>query len=76
MLLCFFVIIIILINFEFNDEKSYHFRWNFTPSTDRHLRFSKRSFKATYGGGEFNVAVSLANYGMTADYVTKILIMN
>jgi 2-dehydro-3-deoxygluconokinase len=23
-------------------------------------------------GGEFNVAVSLANYGMTADYVTKI----
>ncbi|MCG9791793.1 sugar kinase [Flavobacterium algicola] len=42
-------------------------------STDRHLRFSQaESFKATYGGGEFNVAVSLANYGMTADYVTKI----
>ncbi|AWG20672.1 2-dehydro-3-deoxygluconokinase [Flavobacterium faecale] len=42
-------------------------------STDRHLRFSQaESFKATYGGGEFNVAVSLANYGMTAEYVTKI----
>lgn len=42
-------------------------------STDRHLRFSQaESFKATYGGGEFNVAVSLANYGMKADYVTKI----
>ncbi|MCW2120364.1 sugar kinase [Flavobacterium sp. 7A] len=42
-------------------------------STDRHLRFSQaESFKATYGGGEFNVAVSLANYGITAEYVTKI----
>lgn len=42
-------------------------------STERHLRFSQaESFKATYGGGEFNVAVSLVNYGMNAEYVTKI----
>jgi 2-dehydro-3-deoxygluconokinase len=42
-------------------------------STERHLRFSQaESFKATYGGGEFNVAVSLANYGMEAEFVTKI----
>ncbi|KVV14987.1 sugar kinase [Flavobacterium sp. TAB 87] len=42
-------------------------------STERHLRFSQAdSFKATYGGGEFNVAVSLANYGMNTEYVTRI----
>ncbi|MDQ5928365.1 MAG: 2-dehydro-3-deoxygluconokinase [Bacteroidota bacterium] len=42
-------------------------------STERHLRFSQaESFKATYGGGEFNVAVSLVNYGMNAEFVTKI----
>lgn len=29
-------------------------------------------FGATFGGGEANVAVSLANYGMDASYVTKI----
>jgi len=31
-----------------------------------------RSFGATYGGGEANVAVSLANYGMDAAFVTKL----
>jgi 2-dehydro-3-deoxygluconokinase len=42
-------------------------------STERHLRFSQsESYKATYGGGEFNVAVSLANYGMTAEFVTRL----
>lgn len=42
-------------------------------STERHLRFSQsRSFEATYGGGEFNVAVSLANYGMSAEFVTRV----
>ena len=30
------------------------------------------TFGATYGGGEANVAVSLANYGMDASYVTKL----
>ena len=30
------------------------------------------SFEATYGGGEANVAVSLANYGMDAAFVTKL----
>ena len=42
-------------------------------STERHLRFSQaRTFQATYGGGEFNVAVSLANYGVNAEFVTRI----
>ena len=42
-------------------------------STERHLRFSQaRTFQATYGGGEFNVAVSLANYGVSAEFVTRI----
>jgi len=31
-----------------------------------------RTFGATYGGGEANVAVSLANYGMDAAFVTKL----
>ena len=30
------------------------------------------TFGATYGGGEANVAVSLANYGIEASYVTKL----
>ena len=30
------------------------------------------SFGATYGGGEANVAVSLANYGFDAKFVTKL----
>ncbi len=30
------------------------------------------SYGATYGGGEANVAVSLANYGMDASFVTKL----
>ncbi len=30
------------------------------------------SFGATYGGGEANVAVSLANYGLEATFVTKL----
>ena len=70
-----FVINCFLINFEFNKMKKVITFGEILLrlSTDRHLRFSQaESFKATYGGGEFNVAVSLANYGMTADYVTKI----
>ncbi len=30
------------------------------------------SFDVIYGGGEANVAVSLANYGMQADFVSKL----
>ena len=30
------------------------------------------TFGATYGGGEANVAVSLANYGFDAAFVTKL----
>ena len=37
------------------------------------LRFSQtNSFDAIYGGGESNVAVSLANYGIPVDFVTRI----
>ncbi|MCD2258123.1 sugar kinase [Psychroserpens luteolus] len=42
-------------------------------STERFLRFSQaKSFNATYGGGEFNVAVSLANFGIPSEFVTKL----
>lgn len=42
-------------------------------STERHLRFSQaNTFTATYGGGEFNVAVSLANYGVRTEFVTRL----
>jgi 2-dehydro-3-deoxygluconokinase len=37
------------------------------------LRFGQaRSFDVTYGGGEANVAVSLANFGVPVDYVTRL----
>jgi 2-dehydro-3-deoxygluconokinase len=37
------------------------------------LRFGQtRSFDVIYGGGEANVAVSLANFGMPVDYVTRL----
>ena len=37
------------------------------------LRFSQtNSFDAVYGGGESNVAVSLANYGVSVDFVTRL----
>ena len=42
-------------------------------ATTEHLRFRQaRSFNATFGGGEANVAVSLANYGIDVDYVTRL----
>ncbi len=42
-------------------------------STPGYLRFSQaRSFDATFGGGEANVAVSLAGYGMDASFVTRL----
>lgn len=38
-----------------------------------HLRFSQtNTFDVIYGGGESNVAVSLANYGIPVDFVTRI----
>lgn len=37
------------------------------------LRFSQsNSFDAVYGGGESNVAVSLANYGIPTEFVTRL----
>src|SRR5690554_2550503 len=38
-----------------------------------YLRFCQADkFNATYGGGEANVAVSLANYGVDAAFVSKV----
>ena len=38
-----------------------------------YLRFEQvQAFEAVYGGGEANVAVSLANYGLDAKFVTKV----
>ena len=40
---------------------------------EANLRFVQAgSFEASYAGGEANVAVSLANYGLDAAYVTKV----
>ncbi|MGD9049875.1 MAG: sugar kinase [Anaerolineae bacterium] len=42
-------------------------------SPPSHLRFGQaRSFDLIYGGGEANVAVSLANMGVPVDYVTRL----
>ncbi len=42
-------------------------------STPGYLRFSQaKQYDATFGGGEANVAVSLANYGMDAKSVTRL----
>ena len=41
-------------------------------ATPGYLRFSQTdSFTATFGGGEANVAVSLANYGVDVEFVTR-----
>jgi 2-dehydro-3-deoxygluconokinase len=42
-------------------------------SAPNHLRFSQSdSFDVIYGGGEANVAVSLANYGFDARFVSRV----
>ena len=42
-------------------------------STPGFLRFSQvHQLDATFGGGEANVAVSLANYGIDAEFVTRV----
>ena len=42
-------------------------------SPPNYLRFVQTdSFEAVFGGGEANVAVSLANYGLDSYYVTKL----
>src|SRR5574344_1696001 len=42
-------------------------------ATPGYERFSQASeFTATFGGGEANVAVSLANYGLDASFVTRL----
>ncbi|MCX7714578.1 MAG: sugar kinase [Clostridia bacterium] len=41
-----------------------------TPNFQRYIQ--AQSFEATFGGGEANVAVSAANYGLDAYFVTKL----
>ena len=42
-------------------------------ATPDYLRFSQaKELIATFGGGEANVAVSLANYGIETDFVTRL----
>lgn len=42
-------------------------------STESFNRFSQTNkFEANYGGGEFNVAVSLVNFGLQSEFVTKL----
>jgi len=42
-------------------------------ATPGYLRFSQaKEFTATFGGGEANVAVSLANYGLDTEFVTRL----
>jgi 2-dehydro-3-deoxygluconokinase len=42
-------------------------------ATPEHQRFSQiTSFCASFGGGEANVAVSLANYGLQTEFVTRL----
>jgi len=42
-------------------------------ATPQHQRFSQvTSFCSSFGGGEANVAVSLANYGLQTDFVTRL----
>lgn len=42
-------------------------------STPGYLRFSQaKQYDATFGGGEANVAVSLANYGIDVKFVTRL----
>lgn len=42
-------------------------------ATPEHQRFSQAtSLGATFGGGEANVAVSLANFGLEAEFVTRL----
>ncbi|MGD9931479.1 MAG: PfkB family carbohydrate kinase [Mangrovibacterium sp.] len=42
-------------------------------ATPGYLRFAQTdTFTATYGGGEANVAVSLANYGIDVEFVTRL----
>ena len=41
-----------------------------TPNNEKYIRADE--FDINYGGGEANVAVSLANYGHEAEFVTKV----
>jgi 2-dehydro-3-deoxygluconokinase len=42
-------------------------------ATPEHQRFTQATcFNATFGGGEANVAVSLANYGLNTEFVTRL----
>ena len=42
-----------------------------TPGYQRFIQ--SNNLNATFGGGEANVAVSLSNYGIPTDFVTRFL---
>ena len=42
-------------------------------ATPDYLRFCQANqYNATFGGGEANVAISLANFGMNVEFVTRL----
>lgn len=64
-----------LINYQFTmDKKVVTFgEIMLRLATPDYLRFNQSTqFNATFGGGEANVAVSLANYGLNAEFVTRL----
>ena len=55
------------------EKSSYLWGVNASTGTQRILPFFQNDqMQATFGGGEANVAVSLANYGLNSVYVTKL----
>lgn len=76
MILGFKTKILIIINFlinKNNGKSSYIRRIMLRLAPQGFLRFSQaNNFDVVYGGGESNVAVSLANYGVDVDFVTRL----
>ena len=59
---------------EYNELKSSYYGRNNAPTFHSGIQqvCSNKQFEANYGGGEANVAVSLANYGMESYFVSKL----
>jgi len=57
-----------------NEQKNCNFWRNYASLGHSRLRTFQQAtqFNATFGGGEANVAVSLSNYGMDAEFVTRL----
>lgn len=57
---------------QFGPEDSDFRRNHDAPLAAGFQRLSQtRTFEVTYGGGEANVAISLANLGLDVDFVTR-----